>query len=436
MRLTLRTVLAYLEDALPPENARRIGRMIGRSPAARRIVARIRKVVRRRRLIAVKPDSDSKKGMDANDMSEYLDNTLPEEQLHRVERRCLKHDALLAEAAACHQILSRVLGETPPVNESARLRAYSAVGVLATSPTDVAVVGSPLTPAEPAKIVDGSRTGAGTADSDVCDSGIPRRPGGARHAGRFAVRRARHGAVAGIGTGTGRRRACGQSRKRGSGVQPKEKPAPAPAVAESKEIPLVVDRNKNEPLVVLKTPEPKKEALPPAPTTNEPDKKPSEPVDRKSPPKPPTPAVARVTDAKAPVLKAADYTATSGVLCRLRKEGPERLADELGGERRRRARQPGRLALGTQADVRRRHRSRGRRQARRSILGEAGLRNPPRPDARSRREPDDAAPRNRPGRRRRAVRKAEFAGHRRIPSGRFDRRDRNPGGCARRSDLQ
>src|SRR5215204_5490002 len=96
MRLTLRTVLAYLEDALPPESARRIGRMIGRSPAARRIVARIRKVVRRRRLIAVKPDSDSKKGMDANDMSEYLDNTLPEEQLHRVERRCLKHDALLA----------------------------------------------------------------------------------------------------------------------------------------------------------------------------------------------------------------------------------------------------------------------------------------------------------------------------------------------------
>src|SRR5688572_30906147 len=123
MRLTLRTLLAYLEDALPPENAKRMGRLIARSAAARRLSARIRKVVRRRRLIAVRPDSDAK-GLDANDMSEYLDNSLPEAQVRRVERRCLKHDALLAEAAACHQILSRVLGESPTINESARQRAY------------------------------------------------------------------------------------------------------------------------------------------------------------------------------------------------------------------------------------------------------------------------------------------------------------------------
>src|SRR6476659_3584973 len=135
MRLTLRTLLAYLEDALPSESTKRIGRMVARSSGASRVVRRIRKVVRRRRLIAVKPDSDSRRGMDANDMAEYLDNVLPEDQVQRVERRCLKHDALLAEAAACHQILSRVLGETASVNEESRRKAYAAVGVSSVTPT-------------------------------------------------------------------------------------------------------------------------------------------------------------------------------------------------------------------------------------------------------------------------------------------------------------
>jgi hypothetical protein len=321
MRLTLRTVLAYLEDALPPEDARRIGRMIGRSPAARRIVARIRKVVRRRRLIAVKPDSDSKKGMDANDMSEYLDNVLPEDKLERVERRCLKHDALLAEAAACHQILSRVLGEAPPVNEDARLRAYSAVGVLATTPTNIAVVGSPNQPVDAAK--------PGTNDA-APDLPIPTFAMPESSAGRAALVTLVGLLFVALGLVLWRGLEPGpvvmaDSRENEEAVQPKEKPAPA--VVENKETPLVVNAKKNEPIVVLNTPEPKKEALPPTPTpaNKEPNSKPPEAVDRKSPPPAPVPSLARAPDAKAPVQKAADYTATSGVLCRLRKEGPERL---------------------------------------------------------------------------------------------------------------
>ena len=318
MRLTLRTLLAYLEDALPPENAKRMGRLIARSAAARRLTARIRKVVRRRRLIAVRPDSDSRKGLDANDMSEYLDNSLPETQVHRVERRCLKHDALLAEAAACHQILSRVLGESPTINESARQRAYAAVGITAATPTNIAPVGSAPANDELKKHGDGDRGPA--AELPIPTFAMPE-----SNAGRAALASlvlllfVALGVVLWRGLDPGAGVAVARNEEASA---PEVKERAAPAAAKVEDVPLVVDFKKNEPLVVLKKPEPKKEA--PIPET--PTKPPGEEIKSKSPPPAPKPTMTKPAADVAPaVVKAADYISTTGVLCRLRPEGPERL---------------------------------------------------------------------------------------------------------------
>ncbi|MGC1276086.1 MAG: hypothetical protein WBC44_20475, partial [Planctomycetaceae bacterium] len=119
MRLTLRTMLAYLDDILPPAEAKELGEKIAASPVATQYVERIRDVMRRRRLTAPETDG-SGGGIEPNLVAEYLDNSLSPERVADVERVCLESDVNLAEAAACHQILTLVLGE--PVEISGRLR--------------------------------------------------------------------------------------------------------------------------------------------------------------------------------------------------------------------------------------------------------------------------------------------------------------------------
>ena len=50
MRLTLRTILAYLDDQLEPIQAREIGERISQSKEASALVTRIKEVIRRRRV--------------------------------------------------------------------------------------------------------------------------------------------------------------------------------------------------------------------------------------------------------------------------------------------------------------------------------------------------------------------------------------------------
>jgi hypothetical protein len=123
LRLTLRTLLAYLDDTLSPAEARDIGQQIAQEPSLNDLIARIKSVMRRRRLMADSPDPDVAK-LDANDMAEYLDNVLPPARVVEIEKHLLESDQDLAEFASVHQILSLVLGKPADVPQSAKEQAY------------------------------------------------------------------------------------------------------------------------------------------------------------------------------------------------------------------------------------------------------------------------------------------------------------------------
>ena len=126
MRLTLRTLLAYLDDTLPPAEARQIGLKVAENPPAQELVDRIRRVTRRRGL-ATPPTGNEGSPSDPNTVAEFLSDALPSDQVASFEKTCLDSDVHLAEVAACHQILTLVLSEQVRVPPTARKRMYQLV---------------------------------------------------------------------------------------------------------------------------------------------------------------------------------------------------------------------------------------------------------------------------------------------------------------------
>ncbi len=146
MRLTLRTLLAYMDDILEPADHEDLGKKIESSDFATELIHRSRDTVRRLRLGApavLATDGEDVLGSemtaDANTVAEYLDNTLPPESVAEYERICLEPgvsaDVHLAEVASCHHVLTMVLGEPAEIAAKVRERMYALPKELASGKT-------------------------------------------------------------------------------------------------------------------------------------------------------------------------------------------------------------------------------------------------------------------------------------------------------------
>jgi hypothetical protein len=107
MRLTLRTLLAWLDGVLPDDEQQQLGAKVSASVTATHLVERIRGAVGRSAIGAPKPAGRGL-GEDANSVAEYLDNCLVSEQLEAFERICIESEVHLAEVAACHGLLAEL----------------------------------------------------------------------------------------------------------------------------------------------------------------------------------------------------------------------------------------------------------------------------------------------------------------------------------------
>jgi hypothetical protein len=107
MRLTLRTLLAWLDGVLPDGEQQELGAKVSSSTVATHLVERIRAAVGRTAIGAPKTDG---RGLteDPNSVAEYLDNTLSSDQLEAFERICIESEVHLAEVAACHGLLAEL----------------------------------------------------------------------------------------------------------------------------------------------------------------------------------------------------------------------------------------------------------------------------------------------------------------------------------------
>ncbi len=142
MRLTLRTMLAYMDGVLSPADAEELRRKIEQNEGAAGILHRVRDVQCRLRLGAPKVEGRGLGG-DANTVAEYLDNTLATDRIPEFERVCLESDAHLAESAACHHILALVLGERADVDPELRRKLYGLIDVPQQPPEPAPPVAAP-----------------------------------------------------------------------------------------------------------------------------------------------------------------------------------------------------------------------------------------------------------------------------------------------------
>ncbi len=161
MRLTLRTLLAYLDRALDSEDDAAIAEKLKQSDFASKLVERVKACLVNDQLSAP-PVAATGTADDANRIGEYLDSVLSAEQVAEVERICLESDPHLAEVAACHQVLTLVLAKPAEIPLSLRHRIMQ---------MDPAVDLESL-------VANGSVDGAGYATSISSAETMPATPGG------------------------------------------------------------------------------------------------------------------------------------------------------------------------------------------------------------------------------------------------------------------
>ncbi len=132
MRLTLRTLLAYIDHVLDPSDTRELAAKIRESKLAQHTMERIDLGLANRNLRAPSVDSTDQY-QDPNIIAEYLDNTMKPEDVPQFERQCFENDAQLIETASVHRILSVALTRPAEVSDELNQRLK---GLLASPESD------------------------------------------------------------------------------------------------------------------------------------------------------------------------------------------------------------------------------------------------------------------------------------------------------------
>ena len=107
MRLTLRTLLGWIDGVLPAEEHYVIGVMVADSKVATRLADRIREGAARGSM-DVPLTGGPAIADDPNRVAEYIDNTLLSEHLEAFERLCIESRPHFDEVAACHGMLAEM----------------------------------------------------------------------------------------------------------------------------------------------------------------------------------------------------------------------------------------------------------------------------------------------------------------------------------------
>lgn len=193
MRLTLRTLLAWLDGVFAEGEQRSLGDRVAGSTVATGLTQRILVSVGRGDLDAPRVDSWGTPD-DANFVADYLENRLNHDQLEWFERICLQSEPRLAEVADCHGAmvelgkLERSGDVVAAANDSTRDRlkriVHQTVSRRAAGATAPSAVATPVlasrthgvSAADPARHDDRPVTRAAAAAALRPSAAVPRRP--------------------------------------------------------------------------------------------------------------------------------------------------------------------------------------------------------------------------------------------------------------------
>lgn len=126
MRLTLRTLLAFVNDSgLNDKQRTEIKNRVKKSDNAKKLIDHLKVITSDPGIQPLSVD-DSRSDFDPNQIAQYLDSTMPNEQVAAYEKKCLASAPLLCEVVNCHSILAKVFRqEDVKVPLGIRQRVYS-----------------------------------------------------------------------------------------------------------------------------------------------------------------------------------------------------------------------------------------------------------------------------------------------------------------------
>jgi hypothetical protein len=178
MRLTLRTLLAWIDGVLPPDEHRLIGERVACSRLATRLSERIRETAARGANDAPWT-SVGRIADDPNLVAEYLDNTLSTEYLKAFELNCIESTSHLAEVVSCHRMLAELFVRPElerGFSDERRLGIRDRLGrllmwVRACAAADVADEASPAPPGRDSTLRESQETARAMVTAMVLDAG-------------------------------------------------------------------------------------------------------------------------------------------------------------------------------------------------------------------------------------------------------------------------